>query len=75
MEYLQASWGFLVMIGGLLLALVVLMLLDLPAQRRDAEQRDAERRATAALPVTGRPEGAPAPNVSPHPRASGPIAG
>ena len=75
MEYLQASWGFLVMIGGLFLALVVLMLLDLPAQRRDAEQRNTEGRATAALPVTGRLEGTPAPNASPNPHASGPVAG
>ena len=33
MMYLQESWGFLVMIGGLFLALVVLMMLDGPAER------------------------------------------
>jgi len=36
MQYLQASWGFDVMIGGLFLVLVILMILDGPAQRRDS---------------------------------------
>jgi hypothetical protein len=35
MLYVQDSWGFLVVIGGLFLALVVLMMLDGPAQRGD----------------------------------------
>jgi hypothetical protein len=42
MMYLQASWGYIVMIGGLFLTLVILMLLDGPAQRRDALRRGAE---------------------------------
>jgi hypothetical protein len=35
MMYVQESWGFLVMIGGLFVVLVLLMLLDVPAQQQD----------------------------------------
>jgi hypothetical protein len=42
MEYLTASWGFIVVIGGLLGALTLLMLLDTPLQRRDRLRREDE---------------------------------
>ena len=44
MEFLRASWGFDVMIGGLFVILVILMILDGPAQRRDALRLEDEQR-------------------------------
>jgi len=44
MQFLIASWGFDVMIGGLFFVLVILMILDGPAQRRDLLRREDEQR-------------------------------
>jgi hypothetical protein len=55
MMYLQASWGFILVIGGLLAVLVVLMVLDGPAQRRDALRREDEHeRKNRPLPTPQR---------------------
>ena len=50
MMYLEASWGFIVMIGGLFAALIILMMLDGPAQRRDALRREDEQRKARQSP-------------------------
>lgn len=55
MTYLQASWGYIVMIGGLFVTLVILMLMDGPAQRRDAlrlEDEQHRRQAQSGHGVT-----------------------
>jgi hypothetical protein len=53
MEFLRASWGFDLMIGGLFVILVILMILDGPAQRRDSLRREDEqqRRASGNRPL------------------------
>ena len=66
MMYLQASWGFILVIGGLLVVLVALMVLDGPAQRRDAlRHEDEHERKNRLLPTLER---------SPQPNAPGTIA-
>jgi len=53
MTYLQASWGYILMIGGLFLTLVILMIMDGPAQRRDALRREDDQHRRDAKAATG----------------------
>lgn len=68
MEFLRASWGYVVMIGGLLVTLIVLAILDWPAQLRDAERRASEAKSSgegkSPAPVAG---------SAPKPHAPGPV--
>jgi hypothetical protein len=76
MEFLRASWGYVVMIGGLLLTLIVLTILDWPAQLRDAERRASEAKSSGEGKSPERPSAAPvAAAAAPKPHAPGPVSG
>lgn len=53
MTYLEASWGYIVMIGGVFVTLVILMIMDGPAQRRDALRREDDQHRQQAQFVPG----------------------
>lgn len=75
MEYLRASWGYVVMIGGLFLTWVILAILDWPAQLRDTERRASEAKSSGDGKSPERPSAAPAAAASPKPHAPGPVSG
>lgn len=50
-EFLRASWGFDLMIGGFFVVLLILMVLDGPGQRRDLTAReDGQERSNEKHP-------------------------
>ncbi len=69
MTYLQASWGYILVIGSLLVTLVILMILDAPAQRRDElRRRDEFQRANEKLALQS-PDAASHPGEASPPKA------
>jgi hypothetical protein len=72
MQYLLASWGFAVIIGGLFVVLVILMILDGPAQRQDSLRQGEQLKPDERRPV-GTAESRSGSDVAPSQRASGTI--
>jgi hypothetical protein len=69
MTVLQASWGYILVIGGLFVTLLILMILDAPAQRRDELRRsDDVERARGKLALQS-PDAASHPGEASLPKA------